>query len=103
MVGGAIGNDTLQVLSSVAMIPPVKGGYADHSLADEPIGRRHGESGELPGVREGQLRLVCPQAEERAQLVVDIADLLGEIKGARPGYQDFAHSAACKVECRATC
>ena len=98
MVSGALGNDTLQVVSSVAVIPPVKGGYADHSLADEPIGGRHSQSGELPGVSESQLRLVCPQAEERAQLVVDIADPLGEIEGAGPGYQDFAHSAAGKVQ-----
>jgi len=61
MMSGAFGNDTLQVMSSVAVIPPVKGGYPYHSLTDEPIGGRHGQRGELPGECESQSRLVCPQ------------------------------------------
>src|SRR5215469_12930238 len=97
MVSRAIGNDTFQVASSAAVKTSMKGRYTHHSLTDEPIGGGHSQSGELSGESESQSCLVSPQAEERTQLIVDVVDPFGEIKSACPGFQDFAHSAACEI------
>src|SRR4029077_2308150 len=80
MVSGVIGNDALEVAPRTAVISSKIVRGTDHSLADDPIGGRYRQSGELLGARESLARLVYPQAEERAQLVVDIPHPLGETK-----------------------
>jgi len=85
-VGGSImiGDDTLEVTPRAALIAQNVVRVAHQLITDAPVGWLCRDGGELLGQDKGAPIANLPKAPERAQLVVGIAEVLGQIEGSRP-------------------